>query len=203
MAGNTLYRTSDRRQVAVGAGWNQIVPRTPDHQASRLPGQGRIAPPAAGRRKQRCRVKLKMDLQSLIEHYGYAGILIGTFLEGETILVLAGLAAHQGYLALTWVILAAFLGSLCGDQLFFYLGRKHSQAVLSRRPGWKQKAEKVHQMMNRFQTPMILSFRFLYGLRTVAPFVIGMSSVPVKKFILLNGADNYFNIRPVACQVQI
>ena len=129
-----------------------------------------------------------MDLQSIIENYGYAAILIGTFLEGETILVLAGLAAHQGYLVLTWVILAAFAGSLCGDQLFFYMGRKHSQAVLSRRPTWKQKAEKVHRMMNRFQTPMILSFRFLYGLRTVAPIVIGMSSVSFKKFILLNAA---------------
>ena len=129
-----------------------------------------------------------MDLQSMIENYGYAAILIGTFLEGETILVLAGMAVHQGYLVLTWVIVAAFLGSLCGDQLFFYLGRKHSQAVLSRRPAWKEKAEKVHKMMNRFETPMILSFRFLYGLRTVAPFVIGMSPVSVKKFILLNAA---------------
>ncbi|MGD9139858.1 MAG: DedA family protein, partial [Desulfobacterales bacterium] len=118
--------------------------------------------------------------------YGCAAILIGTFFEGETILVLAGLAAHQGYLVLTWVIIAAFAGSLCGDQLFFYLGRKHSQAVLSKRPGWKQKAEKVHKMMNRFETPMILSFRFLYGLRTISPFVIGMSPVSVKKFILLN-----------------
>ncbi len=63
-----------------------------------------------------------MDLQSIIEHYGYAAILIGTFLEGETILVLAGLAAHQGYLVLSWVISAAFLGSLCGDQLFFIWG---------------------------------------------------------------------------------
>jgi hypothetical protein len=31
-----------------------------------------------------------MDLPSIIENYGYAAILIGTFLEGETILVLAG-----------------------------------------------------------------------------------------------------------------
>jgi membrane protein DedA with SNARE-associated domain len=131
---------------------------------------------------------LLIDLQSIIENYGYAAILIGTFLEGETILVLAGLAAHQGYLELTGVIFAAFLGSLCGDQLFFYLGRKHSQAVLSRRPYWKSKVEKVHKMMNQFQTPMILSFRFLYGLRTVAPFVIGMSPVSVKKFISLNAA---------------
>jgi len=129
-----------------------------------------------------------MDLPSLIEHYGYAAILIGTFLEGETILVLAGLAAHQGYLVLTWVIVAAFLGSLGGDQLFFYLGRKHSQAVLARRPAWKKKAEKIHKLMNRFQTPVILSFRFLYGLRTVAPFVIGMSPVSLKKFVVLNAA---------------
>jgi membrane protein DedA with SNARE-associated domain len=127
-------------------------------------------------------------MESLIENYGYLAILIGTFIEGDTILVLGGFTAHQGYLALPWVILAAFAGSLCGDQLFFYLGRKHSQAVLSRRPSWKSKAEKVHKMMNQFQTPMILSFRFLYGLRTVAPFVIGMSPVSVKKFISLNAA---------------
>ena len=61
-----------------------------------------------------------MELQNIIESYGYAAILIGTFLEGETILVPAGLAAHQGYLVLTGVILAAFLGSLCGDQLFLF-----------------------------------------------------------------------------------
>jgi membrane protein DedA with SNARE-associated domain len=132
-----------------------------------------------------------MDLQSIIESYGYAAILIGTFLEGETILVLAGLAAHQGYLALTGVILAAFLGSLCGDQLFFYLGRKHSQAILNRRPAWQEKVEKIHKMLDRFQTPMILSFRFLYGLRTVAPFVIGMSRVSFKRFILLNAVGAF------------
>lgn len=128
----------------------------------------------------------QMDLNTLIANYGYGAIFIGTFLEGETILVLAGLAAHQGYLALSGVILAAFLGSLCGDQLFFYLGRKHSQAVLSRRPAWKKKADKIHQMMQRYETVMILSFRFLYGLRTIAPFVIGTSPVSFKKFIVLN-----------------
>jgi membrane protein DedA with SNARE-associated domain len=127
-----------------------------------------------------------MDLQSMIENYGYAAILVGTFLEGETILVLAGLAAQRGYLTLSGVIFAAFLGSLSGDQLFFYLGRKHSQAVLARRPAWKDKVKKVHLIMDRFQTAIILSFRFLYGLRTVTPFVIGMSAVSVKKFILLN-----------------
>jgi membrane protein DedA with SNARE-associated domain len=127
-----------------------------------------------------------MTLESLIDTYGYAAILVGTFLEGETILVLGGFAAHRGYLALPWVILAALVGSLSGDQLFFFLGRRHSQMILTKRPSWKVPIDKAKTLLERFQTPLILVFRFLYGLRTVAPFVIGMSPVPTVQFVLLN-----------------
>jgi membrane protein DedA with SNARE-associated domain len=129
-----------------------------------------------------------MTLESLVDAYGYVAVLVGTFLEGETILVLGGFAAHRGYMALPWVILAAFIGSLCGDQLFFFLGRWHSQAILSKRPTWKVRVDKAQKLLERFRTPLILAFRFLYGLRTVAPFVIGMSSVSTAKFIFLNAA---------------
>lgn len=61
-------------------------------------------------------------METFLQTYGYWAILIGTFLEGETILVLGGLAAHMGYMDLTGVILTAFAGSLCGDQLFFLPG---------------------------------------------------------------------------------
>lgn len=125
-------------------------------------------------------------LESVIDTYGYLAIFVGTFLEGETILVLGGFAAHRGYMALPGVILAAFIGSLCGDQLFFYLGRKHSQKVLVRRASWKARIDKAQRLTERFRTPLIMVFRFLYGLRTVLPFVIGMSPVPTKKFVVLN-----------------
>ncbi|MGB6379168.1 MAG: DedA family protein [Syntrophobacteria bacterium] len=127
-----------------------------------------------------------MTLESIVDTYGYVAVLLGTFLEGETILVLGGFAAHRGYLALPGVILAAFIGSLCGDQLFFFLGRRHSQAVLARRPAWKARADQANRLLERFRTPFILIFRFLYGLRTVSPFVIGMSSVPARQFSPLN-----------------
>jgi membrane protein DedA with SNARE-associated domain len=127
-----------------------------------------------------------MPLKTLIETYGYLAILGGTFLEGETILILGGFAAHRGYLLLWGVLAAAFAGSLCGDQLFFFLGRRHSRWLLEHRPNWKPRMEKAQRLLDRYQTPMILSFRFLYGLRTVSPFVIGMSSVPTAKFIVLN-----------------
>lgn len=125
-------------------------------------------------------------LESLVETYGYLAVLIGTFLEGETILVLGGFAAYRGYMSLPWVILAAFIGSLCGDQLFFFLGRKHSQEILAKRPFWKARVKKAQRILERFRILVIIGFRFLYGLRTVTPFVIGMSSVPTGQFIFLN-----------------
>jgi membrane protein DedA with SNARE-associated domain len=53
-------------------------------------------------------------LQSLIENYGYLAVFIAAFLEGETILVMAGFAAYQGYLDLEKVILIALFGGLLG-----------------------------------------------------------------------------------------
>lgn len=121
-----------------------------------------------------------------IEHYGYLAVLVGTFLEGETILILAGFAAHRGYLALPWIIVAAFVGTLFGDQMFFFLGRRHSEFLLKRRPHWKPRMERVQTLISKYQLLIIICFRFLYGLRTVTPFALGMSQVPLRLFVPLN-----------------
>ena len=82
-------------------------------------------------------------LESLITQYGYPILFIGTFLEGETVLVLGGVAAHLGYLSLDGVIACGFSGTLFGDQLYFFLGRRHGQSLLQRRPTWQKRAERV------------------------------------------------------------
>jgi membrane protein DedA with SNARE-associated domain len=127
-----------------------------------------------------------MSLEALISTYGYPAVGIGTFFEGETILVLGGFAAHSGYLQLPWVIVWAFIGSLCGDQLFFYIGRFQGDAVLEKRPHWKPKAEKVFALLDRHQNWLIVAFRFIYGLRTVTPFLIGASGISPLRFLILN-----------------
>lgn len=126
-----------------------------------------------------------MELENLISTYGYWAILVGTFLEGETILILGGFAASRGYLALPFVLLSGFFGTFCGDQLYFYLGRRYGQKMV-RRSYWEGRLEKVQGLMARFQTSLILLFRFLYGLRTIIPFAIGMGAISARKFFLLN-----------------
>ena len=127
-----------------------------------------------------------MDLQHLISAYGYWAIIAGTFLEGETILILGGLAAHEGYLALSWVIVSAFIGSLSGDQLYFLLGRKYGTRILAQWPSLQARAVKANRLLVKFQTWLIVGFRFMYGFRIVTPFVIGMSSVTASRFFIFN-----------------
>lgn len=127
-----------------------------------------------------------MTWQSLIENYGYLAILIGTFLEGETIVVLAGLAAKLGYLELPWVIACAVTGSVCGDQLYYYLGRRWGPKIIARRLSWQASAERVYTHLRRHQNFLILTFRFYYGLRNVTPFVVGSAQVGRGRFFILN-----------------
>jgi membrane protein DedA with SNARE-associated domain len=127
-----------------------------------------------------------MTLEYLISQYGYLALVIGTFLEGEAILIVAGFAVHLGYLKLQWVILAAFAGSVAGDQLYFFLGRVRGEAFLKKRPRWQTKVRKVWKLLDQYRTIMILGFRFAYGLRTVTPFAIGLSNIRASRFLILN-----------------
>lgn len=127
-----------------------------------------------------------MDLQQLITDYGYLALFILTFLEGETVLVIAGFLAFQGKLELPLVVLFAFLGTFAGDQTFFYLGRYKGIAFLEKRPLWHSKTDKVFDLLARHQIKVVLGFRFLYGVRNVTPFVIGASRMNPFKFFALN-----------------
>jgi membrane protein DedA with SNARE-associated domain len=127
-----------------------------------------------------------MPFEILIQKFGYLTILIGAFLEGETILIIGGFAAHQGYLILPYVIFAAFIGTLFGDQLFFFIGRFKGKQFLNRRPKRRLRAEKAQRLLERHHTLVIIGFRFIYGIRTVTPFVLGMSNVKTWRFVVFN-----------------
>jgi membrane protein DedA with SNARE-associated domain len=127
-----------------------------------------------------------MDVRSLLLSYGPLVILIWTFFEGETILLVAGFLAQQGYMSLEWSILAAFVGSLLGDQLYFWLGRKFGTQLLDWRPSWRPSIDRALKLLLRHQNLFILSFRFIYMVRNVASFSIGIAGVGFRRFTILN-----------------
>jgi membrane protein DedA with SNARE-associated domain len=127
-----------------------------------------------------------VDLGSLIATYGYLAVAAGCLLEGETVLVLAGFAAHRGYLGLPEVIAVAASTAFAGDQFFFWLGRRHGEAVLQRWPSVAAHAARVQALIERHQPWLIIGTRFAYGLRIAGPILIGTSAVAAPRFALLN-----------------
>ena len=125
-------------------------------------------------------------MEDLISQYGYAVVFVGTLLEGETIFLIAAYLTHAGYLSIEYVFLTGLAGTFFGDQFYFFVGRRWGRAFLARRLSWRTKLDKAFGLLERHETLFILSFRFIYGLRNVSPFAIGMSDVRTWKFIALN-----------------
>ena len=104
-----------------------------------------------------------MDLPALLDQYGYALIFLGTMVEGETILMLGGYFAHRGYLDLGTVIVTAFAGAVCGDQLFFYIGRHHAKGLLARFPKLRDKVNVALRRVEDHQVKVVLDHAFSVG----------------------------------------
>lgn len=130
-----------------------------------------------------------MGIEQTIAQYGayfYLITFVWTALEGETFVLLAGYAAAHGYLSLPILIACAWVGSFCGDQFYFLLGRRYGTRVLRRFPKWQPGVDRALRLLERYNTGFILSFRFIYGVRNFSSFAMGMSPLSWTRFLILN-----------------
>jgi membrane protein DedA with SNARE-associated domain len=127
-----------------------------------------------------------MTLGTLIETHGYWMLAVGCLLEGETVLILAGFAAHRGYLNPVAVLAIASTTGFLGDQFYFWLGRRHGTALLARWPSLALQAERMQRLIERYHEAVIIGMRFAYGLRIAGPILIGTTPVTGLRFGLLN-----------------
>jgi membrane protein DedA with SNARE-associated domain len=114
----------------------------------------------------------------------YIGIFFGLFLEGEMILISAIIAAHHGYLILWIVVILGVVGTYSADCFYFFLGRKRGYVWINKNPKIKKKAEIIEKKLEKYPVIIFMSYRFLYGFRSITPLVIGASSTKTQTFFL-------------------
>jgi len=125
-------------------------------------------------------------ISAFVASYGYFVVFFGTLLEGETILLAAGFAAHRDLLDWRLVVLIAVIGATLGDQLAFLLGRWKGQALIQRFPALERRTRQVHTLLERYDSLFILTVRFIYGLRIAGPVILGSSKISFLRFTTLN-----------------
>ena len=125
-------------------------------------------------------------IEGVLFQLGYLGLAIGAFLEGEVIVILAGLLAHAHYLSLTLVIIVSIVATFAGDQFFFYLGKHKSEWIFNLFPKFAKRVDIAKEQVHLHQNKIMATFRFLYGLRIATLIALGASGVSHKKFVVWN-----------------
>ena len=135
------------------------------------------------------------QLDQFLASYGYFALfgllmlgIVGPLIPDETILVLAGIAAHQGRFELRLTIAVAFAGSLCGITLSYLLGRTGGIYVLERfapvRRWISPHLPKARHWFSRYGKWTLPLGYFVAGIRHFTALVAGMTGLPFRVFAL-------------------
>jgi membrane protein DedA with SNARE-associated domain len=100
--------------------------------------------------------------------------------------LLAGFAAHLG--AFDWgkLILVCWAGSFAGDAFRFWIGRRFGTKWLRSFPRIERLLLTTVRIVEHHQSWFIFLHRFPNGIRSIAGFAYGISSIPVMTFLVLN-----------------
>jgi membrane protein DedA with SNARE-associated domain len=117
----------------------------------------------------------------------YGAAAIWAFFEGETFVLIAAAAGAATGLVDPWILMVSvWLGSFCGDQTWFFLGRKFGPAALRRFPRAEVQVARASGLLERHGALFVLTFRFLYGIRNVASAACGIAGMDHRRFAILN-----------------
>lgn len=127
-----------------------------------------------------------MDISALLHSHIYTAIVVGSLVEGETTVVLAGFAAHQGYAPWWAVTLLAAAINFAWDQTLFALGRWRGDWLLRKAQRLREGVQRFSPLIHRHRRWVVFGVRFMYGLRTAGPIALGLARIPWPDFVVFN-----------------
>ena len=125
-------------------------------------------------------------MELLLIKYGLIAVFLAAMLEADVIPVLAGVAAHRGYVNPVVAVAAASFGALAGDCVWFYIGgtRLMQNSELIQR--LRSKGEVLFQRVGHWQIP---ASHIVYGTRVATMTFLGARNSAIGRFVLLDGVS--------------
>lgn len=134
----------------------------------------------------------------LLGHWSYLIIFLAAFLEGaafmgflvpgETVVVLSGFLASEGYLKLGDCILIISLGAVLGDTAGYIIGRVVGRSYFERHKRFfflkERHIEMTEEYFRKHGGKTVFIGRFMSVLREMVPFTAGMSEMPYRRFLI-------------------
>jgi membrane protein DedA with SNARE-associated domain len=138
------------------------------------------------------------EIVHLLGQWSYLIIFLAAFLEGaafmgflipgETVVVLSGFLASEGYLKLGGCVLIISLGAVLGDTAGYIIGKVAGRSYFERHKRFlflKEKhIEVTEDYFRRHGGETVFIGRFMSVLREMVPFTAGMSEMPFRRFLV-------------------
>jgi membrane protein DedA with SNARE-associated domain len=124
--------------------------------------------------------------------YAYLILFLGSLVEGESVVLSAGFLSYTGMLSFPLIVAISFTASVCADQIFFFIGRRYGTSIIDRFPSLHKPSQKAFRLLHKYNVLFIMGFRFVYGVRTISPLIIGASGIGVRRFVILNIISGFF-----------
>jgi membrane protein DedA with SNARE-associated domain len=142
-------------------------------------------------------VSLFGDVQPYLRDYGSAAVAVGILLEdfglpapGETLLISGAILASRGTIDIRWLLLAAWVGAVIGDNIGWCIGRWGGHRLMLRHGArigiTQEKLARVEGFFARYGDVVIVFARFVVLLRQFNGIVAGTLGMHWLRFLILN-----------------
>ncbi|HKX75498.1 MAG TPA: VTT domain-containing protein [Acidimicrobiia bacterium] len=121
--------------------------------------------------------------------FAESGLFFGFFLPGDSLLFTAGLFAAQGTLSLPVILVGCFVAAVAGDQVGYQFGKRVGPALFRRPDSRFFRQEYVHRaehFFRKYGAKTIVLARFVPIVRTFAPILAGVGTMPYRTFVTYN-----------------
>ncbi len=128
-------------------------------------------------------------IQAWLHQYGLVVVFIGTFLEGESVLIGASVLAARGVLPPVAVWATATAGAWCGHCVGFAIGRAVGPRLTMRYSQFAARVQQTGDLVARRPKAAIFVLQYLYGARIAGAVAFGLTDFSSHTFFLYQAVN--------------
>lgn len=113
----------------------------------------------------------------IVREFGYFFVFIGTFIEGEATLVMAGVMIREGSFTFAGVVAIAVVSSFLSHYSFYLLGHLGGRSFLGRLRNLESRVLRVYSLVLRYETAGVFIFQYVLGFRLAGSVAFGLAGM--------------------------
>lgn len=128
-------------------------------------------------------------MQDMIEtllKYGYLVLFLYSLGGGMVAILAAGVLSSQNKFDLHLCVILAFIANTLGSTLLFIIGKYYKKDLMPRLKKHRRKLALAIIKTKQYGVILLISQKFIYGLKTFIPIAAGMAKYNFTKFFIIN-----------------